>query len=164
MFEHLNTPNELFSYKLGSALSMEHDSLRMLGTLEENATKPELKQLFREHAEETRHQISNLEQCFQLLGQDVTDAPNPTTNALAKEGQATMKKTAQNLINTVVLGAGLETEHYEIAVYETLAALAEANGKSDIARLLRENLGQEVEASEKIKQAAQHVADDIRGD
>jgi hypothetical protein len=34
MFEAFTTSEEIFSYKLGSALTMEYDSLEMLGELE----------------------------------------------------------------------------------------------------------------------------------
>lgn len=43
---------------------MEHESLSMLGDLEEAAVTPEVKQMFSHHADETRHQIENLEQVF----------------------------------------------------------------------------------------------------
>lgn len=158
MFEHFNTPEEIFSFKLGSALSMEHDSLDMLGELEEHAQRSELKELFREHAEETRHQIANLERCFELLGEEVNDSPSPTTKGLAKEGTSTIRKTDPSIVDSVVLAGGLETEHYEIAVYEILVTNAEARGATEVASLLRENLDQEVKASEKIKKAAHQVA------
>ena len=128
MFEHLNTPEEIFSFKLGSALSMERDTLDMLGDLEANTNSPELKTLFHEHAEETRQQIANVEKCFLLLGEQVNDTPSPVTKGLAKEGKSTMKKTDESLVDTVILAGALETEHYEIAVYETLITNAEARG------------------------------------
>ncbi len=33
MFEKLETPNDVFTYKLGAALKMEHTVLEMLGKL-----------------------------------------------------------------------------------------------------------------------------------
>ncbi len=158
MFEHFNTAEELFSFKLGSALSMEHDSLEMLGELEQHAQRAELKTLFREHAEETRQQIKNLEQCFQLLGEKVNDSPSPTTKGLSREGKSTIRKTDPRIVDTVLLSGGLETERYEIAVYEILIVNADARGADEVAVLLRENLKQEEAASEKIKKAAREVA------
>lgn len=158
MFEHFNTPEEIFSFKLGSALSMERDSLDMLTKLEAEAQRPEIQDMLREHADETRQQISNVEQCFQLLGEEVNDSPSPTTKGLAKEGAATIKKTDASIVDAVVLAGALETEHYEIAVYETLVTNAEARGANDVATLLRQNLEQEKAAAGKIKDVAQRIS------
>jgi ferritin-like metal-binding protein YciE len=158
MFEHFTTPEEIFSFKLGSALTMEHDSLDMLGELESAATREELKGLFQEHAEETRAQIANLEKCFELLGEDVNDSPSPATKGLAKEGRSFIGKTDNSLVDAVVLAGALETEHYETAVYETLITLADTRGASGVAQLLRQNLQQEEAAIEKIKAAARSVS------
>jgi len=137
---------------------MERDTLEMLGDLEENVQRPELKELFRAHADETRQQIANIEQCFQLLGEPVNDSPSPTTKGLAKEGKAAIKKTDVSVVDAVILAGALETEHYEIAVYETLVTNADARGAGEVARLLRQNLEQEVSALDKVKQAAQRIS------
>jgi ferritin-like metal-binding protein YciE len=158
MFEHLNTPEEVFSFKLGSALSMERDTLDMLGDLEAGTSRPELKTLFREHAVETRQQIANIERSFELLGEPVDDSPSPTTKGLAKEGKATIKKTDASIVDAVILAGALETEHYEIAVYETLVINADARGAGEVAALLRANLQQEEAARDKVKQAMLRIS------
>jgi len=118
MFERLNTPDELFHYKLGSALKMENTVLEMLGDLQEAARHEELKQLFRHHAEETRQQITNLEKSFELMGTEVDDSPCPAIQGIEKEGKANIKKTDERILDTVILSGAAETEHHEIAVYE----------------------------------------------
>jgi ferritin-like metal-binding protein YciE len=158
MFEHFNTPEEIFSFKLGSALTMEQDSLEMLETLAETTPRQEFKELFHSHAEETRHQIENLKQCFALLGEAVNDSPSPTTKGLAKEGKASIAKTDPSIVDAVLLAGGLETERYEMAVYETLITNAKARGASEVVQLLQQNYDQEVAASEKLKAAAEQIA------
>ena len=44
MFDKIETPRELFTHKLGAALTMERTVLDMLGELEEAARGQELKQ------------------------------------------------------------------------------------------------------------------------
>src|ERR1700712_1255327 len=112
MFEHFTTPEEIFSFKLGSALTMEKDTLDMLAELEAATSRPELKQLFSEHAEETRQQIRNIEKSFELLGEEVNESPSPTTKGLAKEGNASIKKTDPTIVDAILLSGALETEHY----------------------------------------------------
>ena len=158
MFEHFDTPEEIFTFKLGSALTMEQDSLEMLETMAKTTPRPELKELFESHAAETRQQIENIKQAFALLGEEVNDFPSPTTKGLAKEAAASISKTDSSIVDAVLLAGGLETEHYEIAVYETLVTNAEARGAHEVAALLKANLDQEVAASEKIKAVAKTIS------
>jgi ferritin-like metal-binding protein YciE len=160
MFERFNTPEDIFSFKLGSALSMEHDTLDMLLTMQQKTPRHELLQLFREHEEETRQQITNLERCFSLIGEDVGVAPSPTTKGLVKEARSTIGKTDARLVDAVLLAGGLEAEHYEIAVYETLIINAKARGALDVAALLQQNYDQEVAAAAKIRDAAARIANE----
>jgi ferritin-like metal-binding protein YciE len=146
MFEKLSTPEEIFSFKLGAALTMEQKLVEVLEELEEQAQREEIKQALREHAEETRQHVANIEQCFRLLGEDVDDSPCPTIEAMAKEGKATLKKTDESIVDAVVLTAASESEHHEIAVYETLITNAEARGAFEVAGLLKQNLEQEKHA------------------
>ncbi|HEV7585933.1 MAG TPA: DUF892 family protein, partial [Solirubrobacteraceae bacterium] len=68
MFEKLNTPEEAYNYKLGSALTMERDIVEMLDGLIDEANDEALRQLLRLHLEETRGHISNIEQVFATFG------------------------------------------------------------------------------------------------
>jgi ferritin-like metal-binding protein YciE len=160
MFERLNTPEEIFSYKLGSALTMEKDTLAMLGDLEKSARRPELKALLAEHAEETRQQITMVEQCFALLGEKVDDSPCAVTKALAAEAKANLKKTDDTLVDAVILAGALETEYHEQAVYEMLLIHARARGAVPVVALLEASLGMEQSAGAKVKALAERIAVD----
>jgi ferritin-like metal-binding protein YciE len=143
MFEKLTTAEEIYSFKLGAALTMERTTLEMLADLEEHAQREDLKRLFREHAMETRQHVANIERSFELLGEEVDDSPCPAIQGLQKEGQATVKKTDDRVVDAVLLSSANETEHHEIAVYENLIVHAGAMGEEDVVALLRENLEQE---------------------
>jgi ferritin-like metal-binding protein YciE len=158
MFEKLNSPQEVFHYKLGAALTMENKVLKMLGDLVESSQRPQLKQQFRHHAEETEQQIRNLERAFGLLGEEPDDSPCPAIEGIEKEGKANIKKANDEMVDAVILSGAAETEHHEIAVYEGLITEAEAMGKHDIAEALRQNLAQEQHTLEEVKQAAQQLA------
>jgi len=158
MFERLNTPEEIFNFKLGSALKMENTVLGMLGDLEENAQRDELKQMFRHHAQETRQQITNIERSFELLGEEADDSPCPAIEGLEKEGKATIKKTDDSVVDAVIIAGACETEHHEIAVYETLVTNAESRGAPEVAQLLRENLEQEQHTLDQLKQTGQRIS------
>lgn len=157
MFEHFTTPEEIFSYKLGSALTMEHDSLGLLEDMENAAMRSELKELFRDHAHETSQQIENLGQCFSALGQEAAGTPSLATKGLTKDARSLVAKTDETLVDAVVLAAALEAEHHEVAVYENLITQARALGAAATVNLLTQNLFQEQSAIKKIQAAAESI-------
>jgi ferritin-like metal-binding protein YciE len=159
MFERLNTPEEAFNYKLGAALKMEHTVLdKILADNIEEAQDGNLKQLLRHHAEETRGQIANLEQAFAAFGWEVDDSPCPAIEAIHKEGKTNVKKSDESIVDSIILSGAAETEHHEIAVYESLITNARAMGRDDVVSLLEQNLEQEQHTLEEVKRSASEVA------
>jgi ferritin-like metal-binding protein YciE len=143
MFEHLNTPEEVLSFKLGSALKMEQELANVLEEFERGAQRADIKRAMSEHRDETLQHARNIEKCFKLLGEEVDDSPCPVIEVMAKDSKATVKKTDDSLVDAVILAATVESEHYEIAVYETLIINAEARGASEVVVLLQRNLNEE---------------------
>jgi ferritin-like metal-binding protein YciE len=158
MFEKLNTPHEFFTFKLGAALTMERTVLQMLGKLEEEATREELKDQFRHHAVETEHQIQNIEKAFEALGEEVDDQACPAIEGIDKEGKANIKKADDKVVDAVILSGAAETEHHEIAVYEGLITHAKELGQPEVVRLLSENLEQEQHTLEEVQEATRKLA------
>jgi ferritin-like metal-binding protein YciE len=158
MFEKLETPEEIFSFKLGATLTMEKKLVEVLEELEEEAQRSEIKQALREHREETRQHVANVEQCFKLLGEETDDSPCPAIEGMAKEGKATIKKTDESIVDAVILSAATESEHHEIAVYETLITNAQARGATEVAALLSQNLEQEKHALDVARSAMKKIA------
>ena len=62
-------------------------------------------------------------------------------------------------MDAVILAAATESEHYEIAVYETLVVNAEARGAAEVAELLRQNLEQEEHALEAARSTMKRIAE-----
>jgi ferritin-like metal-binding protein YciE len=150
MFEHFDNPRQLLEYRVGSAISMEQDSLDMLGELEAAAQSEDIKQMFRHHADETRHQMKNLDDVCEELQISAAEEPSPTTKGLSREGTSLIRKSDASLLDSVTLSAALETEHTEIAAYQSLISLADALGLQQIVALLTENLDQEQHTSEEL--------------
>jgi len=158
MFEKLDTPEEIFSFKLGAALSMEKTVLESLDEMQEKTNRDEIRHLLSHHADETRQHITNIERSFELLGEDVDDSPCPAMQGIHKEGKATLKKIDDSIVDAGILSGAIETEHHEIAVYEILVTNAEARGAADVAALLLEVLAQEQRTLETVKSVAQRIA------
>jgi ferritin-like metal-binding protein YciE len=158
MFERLNTPDELLNYKLGSALKMENTVLGMLDANAKVAHDEELKQLFRHHQDETRQQIDNLNQAFAACGWEPDDSAHLPMQALDKEAKLDATKADDSIVDAVVVAGAAETEHLEIATYETLILQANAMGRSEVANLLQQNLEMEQHTLEEVKRAGERVA------
>ena len=154
----IHQPTELFTHKLGAALTMENTVLEMLGKLQEEAQSSELEQKLRHHATETEQQIQNIHRAFEALGEQVDDSPCPAIEGLEKEGEANLKQTDDSLKDDVILAGAAETEHHEIAVYETLITYADAMGYEDVVALLRENLEQEEHTLREVQQLTRQRA------
>jgi ferritin-like metal-binding protein YciE len=158
MFEKLDTPEEVFSFKLGAALKMENKVLEMLGELQEQTNRDEIRQLLAKHAGETREHIANIERSFELLGEEPDDSPCPAIEGIEKEGKATLKKIDDSIVDAGILASAIETEHHEIGVYEVLVTNAEARGAPEVAALLRKNLEQEQQTLDTVRTAAERIA------
>ena len=156
--ETIETPRELYLFKLGAALKMENTILEMLPQLEEHAQDTQLKQSLRQHFEETQGHVRNLEQAFSALGEEPDESPCPTIEGLEKEGQANLKMVDDSLNDHVIISGVCETEHHEIAVYEGLIANAEAMGEQDVVALLQENLENEEATLQKAQQMGDKIA------
>jgi ferritin-like metal-binding protein YciE len=154
----IQTPEQLFTHKLGAALTMENTVLEMLGELERTAQRDELKQQFRHHADETRQQLQNLEETFSALGETPQEQPCPTIEGLQQESRQMIKQTDTRLVDAVLLSGAAETEHHEISVYEGLITHAKAMGQDDVVGLLEENLEQETHTLDEVKKATKQLA------
>jgi ferritin-like metal-binding protein YciE len=62
------------------------------------------------------------------------------------------------LVDAVILDGVIETEHYEIAVYDSLIIKAERMGDDDVIALLNENIEQEEATLKKAIAAAEQLA------
>jgi ferritin-like metal-binding protein YciE len=154
----VETPTELFVHKLGAALTMEETILDMLEELEEKASDTKLKKDLRQHHQETQQQIQNLHRVFEALGEEPDKESCPAIEGLEKEGQQMIKTVDDGLVDSVILGGVIETEHHEIAVYDGLIIKAEQMGDDDVVALLQENLEQEESALDKAVKASEQSA------
>jgi ferritin-like metal-binding protein YciE len=146
-------PAELFLEELGDVLYAERQIEKALGKLVKEAQDAELSEGFAHHREETRGQIANLQQVFELMGKRARAKKCPGIEGILEEGEEFLKENGDSpdgIVDLFLTGAALRVEHYEIAAYTALIAQAERMPEPRIAELLRANLAQE----EKMEQAA----------
>jgi ferritin-like metal-binding protein YciE len=157
----VSSPQQLFEYKLGTALGAEKKVLTMLKTLEGKAQLPELKEGFARHRQETEGQIRNLEQALESIGGATTAHRDPVTEGIAEHADAMLGRVDDSLVDAVLAGGAAETEHHEIAVYEGLITMAEAMGAEDVVALLQENLEQEQHTLQEIVRVTERLSQQL---
>ncbi len=158
MFERLNTPQEVLKRDLGSALTMEREIVEMLDELIGEAHDEVIRGVLRAHQSETWGHVQNVEEVFGKFGWELEDSPCPTISAIAKEGKGRIKKAGDAVIDSVILAGAMETEHHEIAVYESLILQAQAFGREDGAEILAHNLAEEQQALERLTTLARELS------
>jgi ferritin-like metal-binding protein YciE len=152
----MTDPRELFLHELGDILYAENVLVKALPTLAKEATDAELCQGFEAHLAETRQHVANVEEAFKALGEKAKAEKCPGIDGIKAEHDEFMteNKPTPQVCDLFLTGAGARTEHYEIAAYSGLVAMAEALGERDVLALLQQNLEQEQAALAKLEKAA----------
>ncbi|WP_273871477.1 ferritin-like domain-containing protein [Serratia odorifera] len=148
----IKTLNDLFIHALSDVYSAEKQITKALPKLARAATTEELANAFKTHLEETQGQIERLDK----LVESTPEIRIKRIKCLAMEG---LIEEGQEVIDSVEAGpvrdAGLiaaaqKVEHYEIATYGTLCALAEKLGYTTAKKLLGETLEEEKSTDSKL--------------
>ena len=159
----VETPTELFVHELGAALTMEETIIELLENLQDKAFDGKLRQQLQQHHTETQQQVKNLRRIFEALGRQAEKQPCPAIDGLEKDGEQLIKQVDDALVDSVILGAVIKTEHLEVAVYDGLIIKAEQMDDDDIVALLQENLEQEEATLDKAVKAAEQSAQMLVG-
>lgn len=115
------------------------------------AADPVLKAGFSEHLEQTRNQVTRIEQCFEKLGVKPRGKPCSGMKGIVEEGKEQMEQDlSESLMDVALVGAARRVEHYEMAAYDATIAMAKALGQSEIAMLLNETLTEEEQTDRKL--------------
>jgi ferritin-like metal-binding protein YciE len=148
--------SKLMVEQLRDAYSAEKQALRAMPRLAKKATSQALKDAVQMHVEQTEHQIERLEQALDTLGARPGRKVCEGMRGIIEEGQSETEDHDKGpLLDTVIVAALQRVEHYEIAAYGTMAALAKAAGQQEIAGLLVQTLQEEKETDEKLSQLAE---------
>jgi ferritin-like metal-binding protein YciE len=156
----MDDPRELFLHELGDVLYVERTLIKVLPKLASEATDEELRAGFESHLEETEQHAANIEQVFEAIGEKPKAEKCPGMDGIKAEHDEFMKeeKPSPKIADLFLTGAGVRTEHYEIAAYSGLITMAQSMGEQDAVVLLQENLKQEQAALAKLEKAATRLS------
>ncbi len=144
----VNNLRELYLSTLEHTLNSERQiAEKGLPAMIEKATNPQLKQAFTQHLRETQEHVMRLEAILDATEGEANEAKCKVTAALISEAQSQVSDAANEEIRDVILiAAGNQVEHHEIAVYGTLRTWALILGEREQAAILEKILHEEENA------------------
>ena len=154
----MQTPQDLFIHELSDMLSAEQIIVEMLREASGVVSHPELKQGLTAHLTESEQQARNIEQIFSQMGAK----PHPVTchaaQGLRQSLQDGLAATpSAQVIDGLVTGGAIKTEHLEIAGYTCLIEKAQAMGQTEAVTLLQQNLAGEEKTLQKLQTISQQL-------
>lgn len=149
------TLQDLFIHELSDMYSAEKQIAKALPRLARAATNPQLAEAFNTHLEETNGQIERIDQLVEAEGLKLKRMKCAAMEGLVEEGKELLDEIEKGeVLDAGMIGASQKIEHYEIAGYGTLIALAKHLGMKAAAKLLAETLKEEKATDEKLSAIA----------
>jgi ferritin-like metal-binding protein YciE len=146
---------DLLLEELRDIYHAEKQLVRALPKMAKKAKSDELRQAFEHHLEETKGQVERLDQVFQQLDSRSSGKRCEAMEGLIEEAKEMMEEiSTPEVLDAAMIAAAQKVEHYEIASYGSVQALAEALGHTEAARLLEDTLNEEKSADQKLNQIA----------
>lgn len=154
MLTKIKNLRELFEIELRYAYDCERKLAdKGIPSMIEAASSPELRTALEHHLQETRRQVTRLENIFSSCGFKATTKDNDVIDEMtsaAKDSAGNIDPSA--LRDAALVVNGNQVEHYEMAVYGSLVAFARQLGLQDAVTLLQETLAEEKAADAKLTQ------------
>jgi ferritin-like metal-binding protein YciE len=154
----LKTLEEGLIDELKDIYSAEKQLLKALPKMSKKAHHPQLKEALEKHHRQTETHVQRVEEAFEALDRTARSSKCEAMAGLIEEGSELMKSDADpDVLDAMIIASAQKIEHYEIASYGTLCTWADLLGRDDVARPLKQILGEEKEADSKLTQLASQV-------
>lgn len=152
----INTIGEKFLYDIATIYDAEQRFLEGQQQMLQHASSPTLKVMLQEHIGQTAQQIDNLQQVYRILGTQPLPVTCDAAVGLVEEAQKGMQEAAgaPEMCDCVIAAAAAKVEHYEIASYHGLLAIARHTEQRDLIGFLQQNLEQEQATAIKVEESA----------
>jgi ferritin-like metal-binding protein YciE len=152
----IKTMQDFFIHELSDIYSAEKQLAKALPRLARASENQDLSKAFDKHLEETRGQIERIDQIVDRLDIRLKRIKCQGMEGLVDEAREIIETVPQGALRDAALIAGAQkAEHYEIASYGTLCALAKQMGHQDAAQLLDQTLQEEKATDKKLTELAE---------
>jgi ferritin-like metal-binding protein YciE len=150
------TLQELLVEEIKDLYHAEKQLIKALPKMAKAATHEDLREAFESHLEETREQVTRLEEVFAALDEKVKAKTCEGMAGIIEEGNQLMQEDAEaSVMDAGLIAAAQRVEHYEIGSYGTCVAWARLLGLTEVANLLDQTLEEEKAADEKLSAIAE---------
>ena len=149
---NIESLRDLFEIELHYAYDCEQKLVKNgLPAMIESSSSPELRNAFEQHLQETRNHVARLERVFSVIGVEADTEDNDILDELTSSTKDMIGDIdASYLRDAALIVGGNKVEHYEMAIYGSLVALAKQLGYRDAATLLQQTLDEEKAADAKL--------------
>lgn len=152
----VKTIDDLFIHDLSDIYSAEKQITKALPKLARASSNPKLAKAFETHLEETNGQIERIDQIVEMLDIKLKRIKCVAMEGLIEEGKEMIESIEMGpLRDAALIGGAQKVEHYEIACYGTLCAIAKQLGHTDAIKLLKATLEEEKATDEKLTMIAE---------
>lgn len=119
------------------------------------ASSQELISALENHLEETKNQVTKLEEVFESIDKKASAKKCDAMAGLIEEAEGIMEECEEGpMCDAGIISAAQKVEHYEIASYGTLRQFAKTLSLGKAAKMLEEILNEEKAADEKLSEVA----------
>lgn len=136
----------------------EKQLLKVMPKMQKASTTNALKEAFENHIEQTREQVSRLEQVFELMGKKPQAKKCDAMDGLIAETQTVLEETEKGSMtrDVALIVSAQKSEHYEIASYGSLVQLSRTMGMDEAADLLELTLQEEKDTDQLLTSIAEN--------
>lgn len=152
------TLHDLFHHELRDIYDAERQLTKALPKIIKHATSEDLSTALEDHLAETENQVKQLERVFKMIDAAPRGKKCVGMEGLLEEGSEFLKTPCDESVKDAgIIAAAQRVEHYEIAVYGTLATYARELGLDEAALVLEGILEEEKDADERLTACAQSI-------
>lgn len=152
----LDTLHDLMVDELKDLYSAETQLVKALPKMVDGASTASLKKAISDHLEQTKGQVTRLEQVFEMLGESPRGKKCKAMEGLCEEGAEMISEAGQDVVRDAgIIAAAQRVEHYEIAAYGSTIAFARLMGHEKIAVILHQTLDEEKAADNLLNNIAE---------
>lgn len=157
----IETLQDAFVHELSDMYNAEKQLTQALPKMAKAANNSALSDAFETHLGETEEQIEKLDEVLKVCAIKLKKEKCDAMEGLIKEGDQIIKEVDKGPVrDAMLIAAAQKVEHYEIATYGTLIALAEKLDFSEAVDLLGQILDQEKATDEKLTDIAERNIND----
>ena len=135
----------------------ENELVKGLQELKNASSTEELEDAFDEHIKQTQRHVQRLEKVFKLIGKEPESKTCEAIDGLLRECRDIISETEEGTMtrDAALIIAAQKVEHYEIATYGGLVALARTMNLDRAADLLDKTLAEEADTDTKLTDIAE---------